>query len=315
MALGAALAYGAADFLGGLAARRSAVIPAILVSQSVGLIAVVVAAPLLAPIPDATPLAWGLAAGAGYGVGLVFLYGSLAKGRMSVAAPISAVCALALPVVFALALGEVPSRWAIVGILLAVGSIVLVSQDGSDATRVSTTTKAERSRQGPNIIAMALAGGVGFGLFSTCLARPRQVPGSGRSSHVERWSCSARSSLPCGRAASCGSRGPRSGRRSAAERWTWRARSIPALGPREPAEPVVHADLALPGQHRVARGGGAARTHPRSAGDRPWLRRSRHRVDHRGRVTRMSCDRTPRFIARTRPLGRTWQTPISWCVS
>ena len=88
LALGSAALYGAADFLGGLAARRANTLAIVVMSQGCGLVLLVLSLPLL---PEATPaardLAWGGVAGLAGGVGVTLLYRALAVGRMAVVAP------------------------------------------------------------------------------------------------------------------------------------------------------------------------------------------------------------------------------------
>ena len=79
LALGSAALYGAADFLGGLAARRANTLAIVVMSQGCGLVLLVLSLPLL---PEATPaardLAWGGVAGLAGGVGVTLLYRALA---------------------------------------------------------------------------------------------------------------------------------------------------------------------------------------------------------------------------------------------
>lgn len=161
LALGAAVTYGAADFLGGLAARRTSTVAVVFVSQLSGLVALVVGLPLL---PAATPapadLAWGGAAGLVVAAGIGLLYRALAVGRMTVVAPTTAVCAVAIPVLAAMLLGERPPSRALLGIALAVVAIVLVSR-----------SPARGVPAGPSGIGLALASGVGIGLFLLFLSR------------------------------------------------------------------------------------------------------------------------------------------------
>ena len=93
LAVLSSLAYGAADFFGGLATKRgSTVFSAVVWSQAVGLVVVLLALPFFpAASPTAADLAWGAATGFFGGVGLAFLYRGLAVGMMSVVAPVTAV--------------------------------------------------------------------------------------------------------------------------------------------------------------------------------------------------------------------------------
>lgn len=129
LALGAALFYGGSDFLGGLAARRISTVVTVAVSQCAGLLLLFVMVPLL---PDASPsradLLWGVAAGVSGGLGVALLYRALAIGTMAIVAPITAVCAVIIPVVIAVALGERPTMLATLGIVLAIAAIALVSR-------------------------------------------------------------------------------------------------------------------------------------------------------------------------------------------
>jgi uncharacterized membrane protein len=94
-ALLSAALYGSADFLGGLASRRSSVMPVMIFSQLAGLLTLLL---VLAFLPAATAIradfAWGAVAGGALGIGLMLLYQGLATGKMSVVAPVTAVLAV-----------------------------------------------------------------------------------------------------------------------------------------------------------------------------------------------------------------------------
>ena len=169
LALGSALLYGAADFSGGLATRRAGTIPVVLISQASGLILLVLMLPFL---PHASParldLLWGAVAGLTGGVGVALLYRALSIGVMAVVAPTTAVCAVAIPVVVSVLLGERPARLAMAGIALGIVSIVLVSQQ--------TGAPSERRNPGsprrfPPGVGTALASGVAIGFFFLALAQ------------------------------------------------------------------------------------------------------------------------------------------------
>ena len=176
LALGSALLYGAADFTGGLTTRRAGAIPVVVLSQASGLALVALMLPLL---PDAAPsradLFWGGVAGLTGGIGVALLYRALAIGIMAVVAPTTAVCAVAIPVVVSVLLGERPVPLAIAGIVLGVVSIVLVSQQRA-------TEQADRGDQAsvPNRrsgVGTALASGVAIGFFFLALAQTKSDAG------------------------------------------------------------------------------------------------------------------------------------------
>src|SRR5439155_4173993 len=134
LAIGSAVLYGAADFTGGLTTRRAGTIPVVLLSQAAGLIMLALIMPLLPHASPARPdVLWGAAAGLSGGIGVALLYHALATGTMAVVAPTTAVCAVAIPVVVSVLLGERPMPLAVAGIALGMVSIVLVSQQQEGA--------------------------------------------------------------------------------------------------------------------------------------------------------------------------------------
>jgi drug/metabolite transporter (DMT)-like permease len=177
LAFVSSLLYGAADFTGGLATRRAGVLPVVAVSQLSGLVLLLLLLPFLpAASPSRTDLLWGVSAALAGSVGVALLYHALAIGRMAVVAPTTAVCAVAIPVVVSVLLGERPGPLGVGGILLGVGSIVLVSQQ--TAAEVDVRTGDDRpARRLPTGVAVALASGVAIGLFFLSLARTRPEAG------------------------------------------------------------------------------------------------------------------------------------------
>lgn len=168
--------YGAADFAGGVATRRAAALPVVLLSQGSGLVLVVLALPLLpAATPRAADLWWGVIAGLAGGIGVALLYRALARGTMSVVAPITAVTAVALPVLTSIALGERPGWLAVVGILLGIAAIVLVSRQPGSA-RPSPDGRAGQGVR-TNAVGPALVAGVAFGIFLLGLAQTHREAG------------------------------------------------------------------------------------------------------------------------------------------
>ncbi|MFI7448982.1 EamA family transporter [Nonomuraea sp. NPDC049714] len=154
LATACAVVYGTADFFGGLATRRSRVLAVVALSQLAGLALILVLLPALPGLFSGGALAWGLGAGLSGAAGLVLFYRALARGVMSVVAPTTAVTSAALPVMYGLARGERPAPLALAGVVLALGSVLLVSQDrttGGGGSKGSVVT--------------ALAAGAGFGGF------------------------------------------------------------------------------------------------------------------------------------------------------
>jgi len=124
----ASVSYGLQDFVGGLVSRRNHVFTVVLWGQIVGVAFVGVGLPLLTEGPPTPSALWlGCAAGVVGMFGAAFLFRGLARGRMSVVAPVTGLLAASLPVVVALLTGERPSWLTLGGLLLALVAIVLVS--------------------------------------------------------------------------------------------------------------------------------------------------------------------------------------------
>ncbi|HEY7200650.1 MAG TPA: EamA family transporter [Candidatus Dormibacteraeota bacterium] len=168
LALLAAASFGTADFLGGFASRRAAVLTVTLVGQAAGF-AVVLPLLFLRPAPvDGASLAWGALGGAIGCVGLLAFFRALAGGVMSTAAPVTAVVAAGVPVLAGVLLGERPALQAWLGVgagLLAVGVI-----GGSGGRAGAGDIRPARA------LALALIAGLAFGLFFVALSR---APASG----------------------------------------------------------------------------------------------------------------------------------------
>lgn len=124
------LLWGAADFYGGLAAKRA---PATLVAAFSGLGAIAVlfvGMPFMPGTPTAADFGWGVAAGVCGAAGASLIYRSLAMGPMSLASPVLTLIGLCVPVLFGVAAGERPSALAWTGVGLTMVAIPLLSMTG-----------------------------------------------------------------------------------------------------------------------------------------------------------------------------------------
>jgi uncharacterized membrane protein len=123
-----ALTWGAGDFNGGLAVKRSNPYGVIVVAHTVSLILLLITVFIVGePIPPLHDWLWGGASGLAGGIGLMLLYRALAEGRMSVAAPVSAVVAATLPVFVGLLEDGLPDLWVLAGFVLALVAVWLIS--------------------------------------------------------------------------------------------------------------------------------------------------------------------------------------------
>jgi drug/metabolite transporter (DMT)-like permease len=185
LALGSAILYGAADFIGGLTTRRAGTIPVVVLSQATGLLLLAIFLPF---VSQATParldFVWGAVAGLAGGVGVALLYHALAIGVMAVVAPTTAVCAVTIPVLFSmLVIGERPVPLALAGIALGIVSIVLVSQQSlpraerGGGQRVHDGQGVRGEPKTSSGVGAALVSGIAIGFFFLALAQTRSTAG------------------------------------------------------------------------------------------------------------------------------------------
>jgi uncharacterized membrane protein len=163
LGLASAASWGAGDFCGGLASKRSPLLGVLALGYGTGVLAIAAAALLLGePIPGAAALGWAVAAGLSGTLGLGALYRGLAVGRMAVVAPVSAVLSAAIPAAIgALAEGPPPAA-KLLGFALALLGIWLVARTGA----------AGLERQG---LVLALTAGLGFGGFLVLMHQGAQA--------------------------------------------------------------------------------------------------------------------------------------------
>ncbi|GAB3279585.1 EamA family transporter [Actinocorallia lasiicapitis] len=159
LALSAALVFGVADFLGGAASRRASALSVLLVSIPIGLTVLAVGALLLGDGPTVQGVAWGLGSGLLSGLGFLCFYRALAKGPMSVVAPVSALAGALVPVIVGVGRGEQLDGRVLIGVLLCMGAIGLVSMEPA---KPAATVRGPWFTSGP---ALAAFSGTMFGLF------------------------------------------------------------------------------------------------------------------------------------------------------
>jgi drug/metabolite transporter (DMT)-like permease len=158
-----AVTWGAGDFSGGLASKRTGVFSVIIGSQCVGmvlLIGLALAFDRALPLPG--DLMWGAAAGAGGAVGLLALYRGLASGRMGLVAPLSAVLAATLPIVVGSFTQGLPDSVQFLGFGFALAGVWLLSRP-EGALRFQW-----------NDLTLPVVAGLGFGLFFIFMDRANE---------------------------------------------------------------------------------------------------------------------------------------------
>lgn len=154
----AAVSYGVADFLGGLASRWIRATLAVVVSQVVGLAVLLALIPTFGERLTAHAALWGGVAGLAGGLGVLFLYIGLGRGRMAMVAPVSAVVGASVPVVRDLVTGVAVGGVTLAGVAIALVAIALVSSHPGHGER----GKGRLWRDG---LLEGLLAGIGFGVF------------------------------------------------------------------------------------------------------------------------------------------------------
>lgn len=166
LALGAAVAYGLADFAGGFATRRRSAWAVAGWSQVVGVLALVIGV-WLVPAPEVRTLdlvAGGIAGVFGV-IGLGLLYRSLADGQMALLTPVVAASGGALTVVAGLVVGDRLDAVDAIAIAATLVAVVLVASPG----------RGEVPDRRP--LLLAIGAGICFGLFYVAMAQTGEASG------------------------------------------------------------------------------------------------------------------------------------------
>lgn len=153
----AAFSWGAGDFAGGLAARKTGAYRAVLYGEAIGL-AILLAFTLVSPqpLPDAASWTYAILAGALGTTGLLLLYAAMIQGKMSIAAPVSALLAAALPVLVGAFTDGLVDLLTFFGFCLALAAVWFISQSGDEVTNFFTHIADLR---------LPLLAGLGFGAY------------------------------------------------------------------------------------------------------------------------------------------------------
>jgi drug/metabolite transporter (DMT)-like permease len=171
-ALLCALTYGAADFFGGLSARKLhpyatgffvqgiAVVPTAAIAFAIGAKEITLAT-----------FVWGTAGGTVGALGLLCLYTAMKRAPMTIVAPTTALVAATVPIFVGVFSGERPSGSQWLGIALALVAILVISRgEGSDIPE-STKTHVPRISEARVAILASVGAGIGFGFFFVALDR------------------------------------------------------------------------------------------------------------------------------------------------
>jgi drug/metabolite transporter (DMT)-like permease len=154
-----AATWGAGDFSGGLASKRTNVYRVIVAGQSISVVLLFASALIFGEkLPAIDHLVWGAIAGIAGAIGLAALYRALSIGRMGVAAPLSAVVTAAVPVFAGFFLQGLPKLTQFAGFGFALIGVWLISRSDDGAIRLSD-------------LKLPIIAGVGFGIFLLVINR------------------------------------------------------------------------------------------------------------------------------------------------
>ncbi len=160
LALGSAIAWGTADFAGGMLSRRLPSVAVVGVSQACSLVLLLLLLPLIPAANGAGWVLWSIVAGLAGSTALVCFYRALAFGTVGVVSPISALGA-SIPVLAGLLGGEEPGPLRLAGIVVALVGAVLAS---GPELRGEEPVKAQA-------VWFAVAAALGFGVTMLAIAR------------------------------------------------------------------------------------------------------------------------------------------------
>jgi drug/metabolite transporter (DMT)-like permease len=157
--LTAALGWGAGDFTGGLASRKTGAYRAVFYSEAIGIIFLLIVVKVSGEsLPDQRVWLLAMLAGALGTVGLMMLYHAMTLGLMSIATPVSALLAASLPVLVGIFKEGIPQLLTVIGFGFALFAVWMISQGESgmtDKLRIAHFSALK----------LPLLAGIGFGLY------------------------------------------------------------------------------------------------------------------------------------------------------
>ena len=158
-ALGSAMLYGVADFMGGVAARRIPVLVATTINYALASAVLVVTLLIVGGVWSTSAVVGGLVAAVLAAVGFLTFYAALAAGPISLMSPLMALLSSAVPVIGALVLGDQLGPIAWIAIAVAIAGSVMIGIERRVSTRGAT----------PRTLVFAIIAGLSLGGASVAL--------------------------------------------------------------------------------------------------------------------------------------------------
>jgi len=157
LGLASALTWGAGDFTGGLAARRVGAYRSVFYAEVIGVIFLFIIIGLTGEdLPGTRTMIFAVLAGMLGTVGLMLLYHAMAIGMMSIAAPVSALLAAALPVAVGIFAEGLPDFLTILGFGFALLAVWMISQSEGGVKDILSHLSD---------LKLPLIAGIGFGFY------------------------------------------------------------------------------------------------------------------------------------------------------
>lgn len=157
LGLASALTWGAGDFTGGLAARRVGAYRSVFYAEVIGVIFLFIVIGLTGEdLPGTRTMIFAVLAGMLGTVGLMLLYHAMSIGMMSIAAPVSALLAAALPVAVGIFAEGLPDFLTIFGFGFALLAVWMISQSEGGVKDILSHLSD---------LKLPLIAGIGFGFY------------------------------------------------------------------------------------------------------------------------------------------------------
>jgi len=155
--LSSALSWGAGDFTGGIASRKTGAYRTVFYGEVIGIFVLFFVIAIFGePIPNSRTWTFAILAGVLGTMGLILLYHSMTLGLMSIAAPVSALLAAVLPVIVGIFREGLPEWMTIIGFGFALFAVWMISQgEGGIKNIFSHLTDLK----------LPLLAGIGFGSY------------------------------------------------------------------------------------------------------------------------------------------------------
>lgn len=168
-----ALAYGSADFAGGLAARARSAVAVAAISAVVGIALFSLSTIWFSGVVTFAAIGWGAASGVAGMLAACALYAALSIGPMSLVAPLTAIISGASPVAWAAATGARfgPLTWLSLGAMLAAAGLITAVRPRQDALPSPSTAPGARTGTRNRALWLSVTAGLLFGGFYILLAR------------------------------------------------------------------------------------------------------------------------------------------------